>query len=144
MNWMYSEIYRKNSYLQMQSVSNNWLCGSVPLAISNIWNFFPYYGSLWLPTCNKWDRPGSAPYLAVSAFRPMRQTRCYQPSSSWRPPVGFRCCEGDQNFQLTVTYVYSGDCVTDSMEQSSCQGANGLSAGQIPRLVCQYVYTLNL
>lgn len=105
-NWMYIEIYRINSYLQMQSVSDNWLFGSVPHAISNTWNFFPYCGSLWFRTCNKWDRPSSAPYMAVSAYRPVRQTRCYQPLSSWRPPLGLRCCEGDQNFLVTVTWSH--------------------------------------
>ena len=131
-NWMYIEIYRINPYLQIQSVSNNWLRVSVPHATSNISNFFPYCCSLWLPACNKWERPGSAPYVAVSAYKSVRQTRCYQPLSSWRPSVGFRCCEGDQNFLLRVTCDYSDDFVTDSVEQSSFQGAYCLSAGQIP------------
>jgi len=43
-----------------------------------------------------------------------------------------------------VTYDYSVDCVTNSVEQSCSQGAYGLSAGQIPHLMCQYVYTLNV
>jgi hypothetical protein len=137
---MYIEIYGINSYLQMQSVFNNWLCASLPHSISNIWNFFPYCGSLWFPTCNKWGRPCSAPYVAVSSYRPVRQTRCYQPLSSWRPPLEFRCCESDQNVLVTVTCDCSGDCVTDSMEQCSSQGACSLSAGHIPRLVCQSIY----